>query len=373
MSGGFEERLVKVPLPLDLIRRIDGALAQEKGGYTTRQEFFREAAEGLLLELSYAPAPEEPAAPAHQKDVSDEPSATPPSSESAPRGTIPVHASTAPTVAVPLELEATVLRLSGPQNAFTGGEVELDGGTLFGMHNRDYPSIWAAYRLADQLCSGVVSYSAFVDSVTTEAWEYAEALKQIENLSGLKLTALFPTNREKPQSAAEGFRVFAIGSLLNGQGERIRGEGPLFAWRVCQAKRTQSAMLLGITAEGWELLRRLEGISLKLPHSSNLAEAFLSHLRRHAPGDWWGFATVLRAAREKPARVDLVQAFIDGADWSESVAATTAQGYVARAREWGLLEPRMVGGAYELTEFGADYEERAARAADDQTAMGGER
>ncbi len=360
MSGGSEERLVKVPLPLDLIRRIDGALAQGQGGYTTRQEFFREAAEGLLLELSYAPAPEEPGASTHEKDVAAEPSATSPPSEPAPPGAIAVHESAALAAPVALGLDSTVLRLSGPQEAFTDGEAELDDGPLFGMHNRDYPSIWAAYRLADQLGHGAVSYSAFVDTVTAEAWEYAEALKRVESPSGLKLTALFPTNREKPQSAAEGFRTFAIGSLLNGKRERIRGEGPLFAWRVCQARRTQSTMLLGITAEGWELLRRLEGISLQLPHSTALAEVFLGHLRRYSPGDWWGFATVLRAARETPTRADLVQAFVDGADWSESVAATTAQGYVARAREWGLLEPRIVGGRYELTEFGADYEERAA-------------
>jgi hypothetical protein len=41
-------------------------------------------------------------------------------------------------------------------------------------------------------------------------------------------------------------------------------------------------------------------------------------------------------------------------DWSKSVASTNAQGYVARGREWGLIESRQVQGRYALTPFGEE-------------------
>src|SRR5437762_2854463 len=50
-----EERIVKIPLPVALIRQIDEAIVSGLGGYSTRTEFFRDAAEGLLLELKYEP------------------------------------------------------------------------------------------------------------------------------------------------------------------------------------------------------------------------------------------------------------------------------------------------------------------------------
>src|SRR5690348_16497911 len=55
-----EERVVKILLPIPLIRGIDEAIVSGLGGYSTRTEFFRDAAEGLLMELKYEPAPEEP-------------------------------------------------------------------------------------------------------------------------------------------------------------------------------------------------------------------------------------------------------------------------------------------------------------------------
>src|SRR5262245_13742212 len=61
MKREHEERVVKILLPVALIRQVDEALVAGVGGYTTRTEFFRDAAEGLLLELKYGPAPDEPA------------------------------------------------------------------------------------------------------------------------------------------------------------------------------------------------------------------------------------------------------------------------------------------------------------------------
>src|SRR3954453_17781684 len=57
-----DERVVKVPMRLELIRRMDRALSEGRGGFTTRADFILEAVEQLLVELSYEEAPPEPTA-----------------------------------------------------------------------------------------------------------------------------------------------------------------------------------------------------------------------------------------------------------------------------------------------------------------------
>ena len=58
----------------------------------------------------------------------------------------------------------------------------------------------------------------------------------------------------------------------------------------------------------------------------------------------------------EPSRLELVEVFQTARpDWTASVAATNTQGYVARAREWGLVESKQVAGTYRLTEFGERY------------------
>jgi hypothetical protein len=361
MERPSEDRIVKILLPLGLIRQIDEAIVSGLGGYSTRTEFFRDAAEGLLLELVYEPAPAEPA-------IRRERLATPTVSarsfvedaDSAPRRSVADEADgfkrglDVKSIGGPDE---TALRLGTEGEPLTDGQATVDDEPLFGMHNRDFPSLWVAYRLADRATAGSVPYEPFVEEITDEAWDYADALRTFEEAAGQKLTALFPTNRAKPQSAGDAFKEFAIGSVADGKSGSVRAEGPLFAWRVCQLKRSPAGnLLLGLTPEGWALLRSLDGISLQLPHAPELATTFLDHLRRHSSGDWWGFRTVVATVADQPNRLELVETFQrERPDWSPNVAATNAQGYVARAREWGLVEPKQLGGRYVLTEFGTDY------------------
>lgn len=361
MERYIDERMVKIPLPIGLIRQIDEAIVSGLGGYSTRTEFFREAAEGLLVELKYEPAPAEPI-------VRREPRAIPVASVNSPgedRDAAPEHSAAGDADETGRRLpvkpidspDATTLRLMTEGEPVTDGEAQVDDEPLFGMHNRDFPSLWVAFRLAEQAAGGPVPYEAFVQEVTEEAWDYAEALRELEEAAGQKLTALFPTNRAKPQSAAEAFKAFAVGSVVDVKGGSVRGEGPLFSWRVCQVKRSASGdLLLGLTPDGWGLLRSLDGISLQLPHAPELARTFLGYLRRNALGDWWGFRTVVAAVADEPNRLELVETLQrERPDWSPNVAATNAQGYVARAREWGLVQPKQLGGRYALTEFGAEY------------------
>jgi hypothetical protein len=358
MERPIEERIVKIPLPLGLIRQIDEAIVSGVGGYSTRTEFFREAAEGLLVELRYEPAPAEPVSNRGSEAPAWAPSADgshePPRTVGSISTSTPVEA--AQGVSQIDHLQTTKLHLLTEGEPLTMGTANVDREPLFGMHNRDFPSIWVAFRLAEKAAAGPVPYESFVEEVTAEAWDYAEALVGLEQAGGNKLTALFPTNRAKPQSAAQGFKAFAVGSVTHDT-RGVHAEGPLFSWQICQVERSRGGdLLVGLTGDGWRLLRSLDGISLELPHPPDLTRTFLQHLRDHSPGDWWGFRTVLSAVAEQPNRQELVERFHgERPDWTPSVAATNAQGYIARAREWGLVEPKQQSGRYGLTDFGADY------------------
>jgi hypothetical protein len=358
MERKTDERIVKIPLPLGLIREIDESIVAGLGGYSTRTEFFRDAAEGLLFELKYEPAPAEPVP--HDASHTYAPDRHVSATEPLSRSVSPTvdRASREPAFPSSLidGLAATALRLEAEGEPVAEEMAEVDDEPLFGMHNRDYPSLWVAFRLAARTAVGPVPYEPFVDEVTEEAWDYANALLSLEESTGRKLTALFPTNRAKPQSAADGFKAFAIGSVAVGE-DSARAEGPLFSWRICQVQRAPDGhLLLGLTMRGWRLLRDLDGITLETPHSPELARTFLHHLREQSPGDWWGFSAVLSAVAAQPTRVELLEAFRgERPDWSSGIAATNAQGYIARAREWGLVQPKQLYGRYSLTDFVAQY------------------
>jgi len=336
-----DERIVRVPLPVSLIRRMDQLLLKGTGGYQTRAEFVREAVEAMVLELSYEPAPEDPRL--HALAVA---ASAPPTTGGSPGGQ-PV-----PAGPPALDLEGTRLGILAPGIAFDDGEGTVIDEPMFGLHNRDYPSLWAAHHLAALTTEDLVGLDEFYRTVVAAAWEFGGRLLVLEKTLGTKLSALFPTNRAKPQSAEEGFRVFAVGTWA-ANGQEIRLGGPLFMWRVCQVTRRDGRLLVGLTSAGRELLAALEDVSLEMPHPPGLAERFFAHLRAHAPQDWWGFTTLLEAVEVGATRVELVEIFQQAQPtWNESKNATNVAGYVARAREWGLVEPKQVDGRYALTPFG---------------------
>ena len=94
-----------------------------------------------------------------------------------------------------------------------GLAVEIDDGPMFGLHNRDWPSIWAASRLCELTLTGPIELDRFLEVVTTGAWSLVDEIQRLARSSSRRYTALLPTNRDKPDAAAEGFRSFAIGGL----------------------------------------------------------------------------------------------------------------------------------------------------------------
>ncbi len=344
----MEERVVRVLLPLDLIRRMDELVGTGNKGYQTRQELMREALEAYILDLSYEPAPAEP--PPRQSAVPERRSSRTPSTPERP---LPQRK--AVTVDKwPTELSWTVLR--APEHGFVmqNESMGVADEPFFGLHNRDYPSLWAAHYLASMTVEGPAEVERFRTAVTKEAWAYAERLALIEEKLGEKLTALFPKNRAKPQSSEGAFLTFAIGDFATGA-EGIKASGPLFAWRLAQLEERDGGLFIGLTGLGYELLEALEGLSLALPHAPEHARRFFDHLRKWAPRDWSGFVRVIEEVGREISRVELVKAFGEWRpDWTPNEWATNAAGYLARAREWGLVEPKQVEGRYVLTAFGRD-------------------
>jgi Arc/MetJ-type ribon-helix-helix transcriptional regulator len=339
-----DDRIVRVPLPVELIRRMDELVLGGKAGFQTRAEFIREAVEAMALELSYEPAPDEPLA----QDMAGSGGSSVRHLAAPDHGGVHARALEAPAI----DLKATILRSPVPGVTIDDGVGHVVDEPLFGLHNRDYPSIWAAHHLAALTTRELVGLSQFYGSVVKAAWEFGEQLLGLEKATAVKLSALFPTNRKKPQSAEAAFRMFAVGTRLAG-GPEVRVSGPLFAWRICQVTTEGDGLKIGLTSEGRDLLTTLDGLSLELPHPPVMALSFFVHLRTHAPMDWWGFATLLETVEVGVTRNELVQAFqVAQPDWSDNVSTTNAAGYVARAREWGLVEPRLVEGHYALTPFG---------------------
>lgn len=349
-------------LPAALLREVDELVLQGRGGYQTRQEFILDAVQNQVLEVKYG------AAENKQRPAVPEVDETPVDSSrdgfrEKPKTTGAEDTRPAPPPALsngePVEpirdVSATELHLDQRGVAVEDGLAVVKEEPVLGLHNRDYPSIWAAHLLAEETRDGLVPFTEFLDRATRQAWRYAESLAELEKESKVKLRALYPTNFAKPQSSEEGFRAFAIGSIAKtprGDG-KVDASGPLFSWGVSQVIREGGQLMVGVTPGGYNLLEDLDGLSLRWPHEAEYAERFFAYLRAHAPWEWAGFEQLLEAVAESPTRVELAQHFKRWhPDWSDAMANTNAAGFVARSREWGLLESKLVDGRYALTEFG---------------------
>jgi len=332
---------------------MDEAVIAERGGFRTRAELMREAVENLLNELDFPEAP--------SVEIPDlRPAERAPDVERTPAPqvegdlTLGLEERERDELNLP-DLLATALRAPEEEpQLLAGGSATVRDEPLLGLHSRDYVSIWALHRLARYTLEGLIDFDGYLDRVTRVAWYFGHQLRRLEREEqGRKLTVLFPTNLAKRPSAERGFQHFAVGSLTRkGDRDSLSAAGPLFAWHAVQATAGES-IATGLTSHGLRLLRELDGISLELPHPPALARRFLAYLAEHAPGDRWGFDQVLQVAADAPGREELVRHFAEQhPEWTAAIAGSVAQGYVARAREWGLLEPRLVDGRYWLTETG---------------------
>ncbi|MEE3853538.1 hypothetical protein VZC37_24605 [Gordonia sp. LSe1-13] len=385
---------------------MDESIVAGRGGFRTRAELMQEAVENLLNELDYPEAPPElrvpdrefeglpvagglpeqvvvaGAAPDELGMATRTPRRQPP--DKAPIGR-EKHPPLSPSLDEDLgrhlpdhlvaglpswerdeltlkDLAGTALTSPTRKPAIVvGGAANTDDVPLLGLHSRDYPSLWALQRLARYTADGPIPFEKFREEVSRAAWYFGGELKSLERHYGRlrKLTVLFPTNVSKQPSAARGFQAFAIGTVNRSKmSGLVVGSGPLFAWGAIQVEDPPD-MPAGLTESGWHLISGLDGLSLDLPHPLELTWFFMAHLAEHAPADRWGFDYLLRGVAERPTRNELVERFqTAGPKWSGAEASSVAQGYIARSREWGLVEPRLVDGRYWLTAGGRELLER---------------
>ena len=357
-------------LPASLVREVDQLVLSGQGAYESRQEFFSEAIQNHLLEVKHG------ATDAGQlllaRDLGGPPqtpvelAARHEDGQSRATPTSPEPASEAPTLPLALADGSPIVLVSNISDTalprVDRGAVVEDGHAvfkrepLFGLHNRDYPSLWALSVVARMTADGPAPASEVYADATRAAWRYASSLTDLEKKVAGKPTALFPTNIAKPQSAEAGFRAFALGVInrkLNGDGT-FATTGPLFSWQVVQLVKSENdAPRLGLTTAGWNLVEAMAGLTLASPRDREYADRFLAHLREHAPWDWAGFEQLLSIVRERPTRTELAAQFGScHPAWSPAMQNTNAAGFVARAREWGLLESKLIDGRYALAEYG---------------------
>lgn len=339
---------MRVPLPVPLIREMDTVIINGIGGYSTRAEFIIDAIQERIFELTIHGVEDAGPPPMAQRGAPGKPG-PPEVLASQPE---PSDASTPATV------EMTEL---APRN--TGFDIkpshdlsQPEGEALFGLHNRDYPALWALSRLAEMAHEEPIPITDYYKRVLLEAWDFGKRLLTIEKRTGTKCTALFPANPDKRQSAETRFLTFAIGNFRIGGNNTITTSGPLYEWRTVGLSGSTDKLQISLTAAGWHLLGALRGISVKEPHTPASATAFLAHLQKHAPADRRGFTEIMRGIG--PSGVTrhnlLDHVATQWPDWSNNKVSTNVAGYIARAREWGLVEPKQNKSQYHLTLFGME-------------------
>ena len=351
----------KILFKIDILREVDRAVQEGLGGYTNRHELVNDLVEQGLIELRF-PEGETPMAPEARSESETKAAAN--GSGNAAGVTAPTE-KTAKTMpkAEPLG-DISETRIAAPAKAGIAVENELaapERWPLFGMHNRDAPTAWALARLAAETVAGPIPLETFYEKVTEEAWTLAAQLEALETEGAPKLAVMLPRNPEKPQSAADGFRAFALGAVArkpNDEGKLV-ASGPFFQWGAVALVGDAKNQKVGITESGWELVKTFDGLDFSIPHSDEIAERFLAHLEKHAPADFWGFQTALEGAGQDAGRVEMNEYFrkrlaADYSDikWKGSVADSVASGYVSRARAWGLIEPKLRDRKYVLTPAG---------------------
>lgn len=368
-------RPIKLLLPGELVERMDEVLQQGMGGFRTRHSLVEEAIEYYLQELQelerddFALAPPNSAvdneAPASKKGPSvgasgrgterhrepqDRP--LPPSLASMDRNPQWVH-----LVRGPSTIEETAISYALAKATVSGhADVSTpDRGPILGLHNRDWPTLKALELLGEMTNSGPVLCSDFYDAATASGWMLGALLKQYESKGAGKLSALLPGNREKAKAAESNYRSFALGWIKQSDKDQaVKTSGPIFSWSAAGLTWRNGELHIGLTESGISLLAGMSGLMPTAPHPESTTRFFFSHIAEFGPDDWLFFRKLLSELLSSPTRIELVAIILNSQQSTESVAASLVQGYVARAREWGLVEQKQQENRYALTPFGKD-------------------
>lgn len=329
-------RLVKAWLPVDLVRRLDRTILDSNGAYADRTEFLVEAINDRLTE--------EDASTGGTVEMRDGPVL---------EATVPVSTSARVGNGQPFNDEVAAVRLGDWLNADTTPTLPRTEGPAFnfGLHNRDLPTLWA-FDWLGRLVSRAghpIPWRQFDADVLPRAWAMGRALRA-QDLSGqypLKAAAGFPMNLKKREATERRFMTHFV-AAMGGNGPI----GPLVVFGMIGSE-VRDELEVAPSPEGIKLFKALisAGIDRRPPFPPAAWPVLAVHLRNHAPEELRGWLRVLNLVAGRPARSELVAGCTW---WSGSTADTNAMSYVARGREWGLVESKLDNGCYQLTTFGQE-------------------
>lgn len=327
-------RLVKLLLPADLIRGMDRAILVAAGAYQDRNEFVAEAIRDRLLEEATVAKPASPRRPAVAQDERRRRSA-----ESF------IH-----DPSLDRSVELGLWRDRPPPSLPATPSTDIN----FGLHNRDFPTLWALDRLALMTADehAPVAWDRFLDRVRSEGASLGESLRMrdLEKPTALRVGVGFPKPGLKISASVERFVASNVGSGR-------RADGPFFVLALA-AFADRGHERIAPTDAGLRVLADMveRGLSSELPQPPAAFECWWNYTSKLAPVEHAAWLKVLRVIEGQPTRQALTHEF---PEWRGHTATTNTVGFVSRSREWGLIEPELVEGRYRLTSLGRTIVGRA--------------
>lgn len=216
----------------------------------------------------------------------------------------------------------------------------------FGLHNRDFPTLWALNQLATMTSRDPVTWDQFVAFTREESAGVGERLRlsDLSQVTPIPIGIGFPKPGPKKEQSLDRFVAAMLGS-------RRRTDGPIFALALAgfadDARATVAPTDVGLAVLG-DMVDR--GLGTVLPQPQPVFERWWQFLSEWAPAERAAWHKVLTVVAENPNRDELVSRFTE---WRGHTATTNTVGFISRSREWGLVPPQMVEGRYQLTDLGA--------------------
>jgi hypothetical protein len=335
-------RLVKLFLPVETVRRMDAAILRSAGAYFDRAEFVTEALIDRLAEEGHGAVEQ---LPLPQERTTQLAAVADPADLAPDVPEVGMFGDWLSSRSVP-----TLPTLPGPE-------------ANFGLHNRDYPTIWACDLLGRLTAEAraPIAWDTFSHRLLQTSWTVGRRLAADDAETGrpLKVGVGFPTNTAKKDAAERRFLAHSFGLPI------ARGNpGPVFVFKWVGIEQTDGPTRVALTESGLAVMRALAQTGDSGPPFGDAAwRVFADHLVEHASPEFRTWFSVLELLRERPNRSEVVERC---AWWKGNEAATNAMSYVSRGREWGLVEPRLEPDSrYTLTARGAGELERLKSALDE--------
>lgn len=325
MKTSQPQRLIKLLLPADLVRQMDHAILSADGAYQDRGEFVAESIRDRLAEEEAAQggSPVDRDIPTHAKGES-------PAKYAFGR--------------VGDGVELGRWRTGQPATTPAGSSAQVS----FGLHNRDYPSLWALDLLATMSAETgrAPQWEEFTAQLRGRGLALAEQLRHEDLTKETEVRAAigFPKGGPKQATSVDRFVTTSVGS-------NRRADGPFFILGLADFVNEDRTQLAPTGAGLLTLGDVIDcGLTTRLPQPPAAFRRWWSFLGDVAPAERAAWTKVLQAIADRPDRTQLLSRF---PEWPGQTASTNTVGFVSRSREWGLVQPKLNDGRYQLTDFGS--------------------